>query len=61
VLLALPAGASGLAALAAAAGTAVAVSVVALRRFGGVTGDVLGATAKVAETAALLAAVTVLA
>ena len=44
-------------------GAAVAVllaSVVAARRFGGVTGDVLGATAKLAETSALLAAVIVL-
>ena len=50
--------------MAAFGGAAVAVaasSVVAARRFGGVTGDVLGATAKLAETSALLAAVAVLA
>lgn len=57
VLLALPAGTAGLWAVAAAALTAVVVGVAAWRWFGGVTGDVLGATAKVAETAALLAGV----
>jgi adenosylcobinamide-GDP ribazoletransferase len=59
-LLTFPAGAAGLAALFAAAVSALAVGFVAMRRLGGVTGDVLGATAKVAETAALLAAVAVL-
>jgi adenosylcobinamide-GDP ribazoletransferase len=60
VLLVVPAGAAGVAAFAAAAVAAVAVGLLALRRFGGVTGDVLGATAKVAETSALLAAVAAL-
>jgi adenosylcobinamide-GDP ribazoletransferase len=59
--LALPAGRPGLAGLAAAAAVAVAVTVFALRRFGGVTGDVLGTVAKLGETAALLAAVAVVA
>ena len=59
--LALPAGWAGLAALGGAAVAVAASSVVAARRFGGVTGDVLGATAKLAETGALLAAVAVLA
>lgn len=60
VLLALPAGAAGLWALAAAAVVTVATSVHARRRLGGLTGDVLGATGKLAETAALLAAAAVL-
>jgi adenosylcobinamide-GDP ribazoletransferase len=55
-LLALPAGSAGLWGAGAAALAAVAVSLLARRRFGGVTGDVLGATAKLAETAALTAA-----
>jgi adenosylcobinamide-GDP ribazoletransferase len=58
--LVLPAGAAGLWAAGAAAIAAVAVALVARSRFGGVTGDVLGATAKLAETAALLAAAAVL-
>jgi adenosylcobinamide-GDP ribazoletransferase len=40
--------------LAAAAGTTVALGVAYRRRFGGVTGDTLGATAEVAGTAALI-------
>jgi adenosylcobinamide-GDP ribazoletransferase len=56
VVLALPAGAAGLWAAAAAALAAVVLGLAARARFGGVTGDVLGATAKLAETAALVAA-----
>jgi adenosylcobinamide-GDP ribazoletransferase len=59
--LALPAGAAGLAGLGAAVLAAAAVGLLAARRFGGVTGDVLGAAAKLGETSALLAAVVVLA
>jgi adenosylcobinamide-GDP ribazoletransferase len=59
VLLSVPAGHSGVAALAAAALMTAPVTVFFHRRFGGVTGDTLGATAKLAETAALLAAVAV--
>jgi adenosylcobinamide-GDP ribazoletransferase len=54
--LALPAGAAGLWGAAGAALAAVVVGLVARAKLGGVTGDVLGATAKLAETAALLAA-----
>jgi adenosylcobinamide-GDP ribazoletransferase len=60
-LVVLPAGRAGVAAAAGAAVGVVAVSLLAARKFGGVTGDVLGATAKIAETAGLLAAVAVLA
>jgi adenosylcobinamide-GDP ribazoletransferase len=60
-LLALPAGWAGVAAVGGAALAVAASSLVAARRFGGVTGDVLGATAKLAETGALVAAVAVLA
>jgi adenosylcobinamide-GDP ribazoletransferase len=52
-LLALPAGAAGFGGLGVAALVAVALTLFAWRRFGGVTGDLLGATAKLAETAAL--------
>jgi adenosylcobinamide-GDP ribazoletransferase len=59
--LTLPAGTPGLWAAAAASLTAGALAAFARRRFGGVTGDVLGATAKLAETAALVAAAAALA
>jgi adenosylcobinamide-GDP ribazoletransferase len=58
VLLAFPAGAAGLWGAGAAALAALVLGLVARSRFGGVTGDVLGAAAKLAETAALLAAAT---
>jgi adenosylcobinamide-GDP ribazoletransferase len=61
VVLALPAGTAGLWALAAAALAALLLALFARHRFGGVTGDVLGAIAKLAETAALLAAAAALA
>jgi adenosylcobinamide-GDP ribazoletransferase len=60
VLLALPAGAAGLWAAGAAALAALVLAWVARSKFGGVTGDVLGAAAKLAETAALVAAVGVI-
>jgi adenosylcobinamide-GDP ribazoletransferase len=59
LLLALPAGLAGLCALGAAALASGLLGLAAWRRFGGVTGDVLGATAKLAETAALVAAAVV--
>jgi adenosylcobinamide-GDP ribazoletransferase len=52
-LLSLPAGVAGLAGLGAAAVVAVALTLFSWRRFAGVTGDLMGATAKLAETAAL--------
>jgi adenosylcobinamide-GDP ribazoletransferase len=52
--------AEGIAALAAAAGVALAVSVAARRGLGGRTGDTLGATVVLAELAALLTLVAVL-
>jgi adenosylcobinamide-GDP ribazoletransferase len=61
VLLALPAGAAGLWGALAAAVTAVVLGLVARARFAGVTGDVLGASAKLSETAALVAAAAALA
>ena len=61
VLLALPAGLAGLAGAAAAALVTIVLAFAARSRFGGVTGDVLGATAKLAETAALVIAVATLA
>jgi adenosylcobinamide-GDP ribazoletransferase len=57
VALALPAGSAGLWGVVAAALAALVVGLVARSKLGGVTGDVLGATAKLAESAALLAAV----
>jgi adenosylcobinamide-GDP ribazoletransferase len=59
-MLALPAGWAGLVGAAAAALVALVLALAARRALGGVTGDVLGATAKLAETAALLAAVAAL-
>jgi adenosylcobinamide-GDP ribazoletransferase len=59
LLLALPAGWAGVAAIVGAAAAVAVSSLVAARKLGGVTGDVLGATAKLAETSALLAAVLV--
>ena len=53
-VLALPAGFAGVAALAAAAVVTALAILFFDRRFGGVTGDVLGATGKLAETGALL-------
>jgi adenosylcobinamide-GDP ribazoletransferase len=55
--LALPAGAAGLWGAGAAVAAALVLGLIARSRFGGVTGDVLGAAAKLAETAALVAAV----
>jgi len=54
--LATPAGTVGLWGAAGAATAALALGLVARVKFRGVTGDVLGATAKLAETAALVAA-----
>jgi adenosylcobinamide-GDP ribazoletransferase len=56
-LLALPEGAAGLGALGVALVLALVLSVFLRRRFGGVTGDLLGATAKLAETTALVSLV----
>jgi adenosylcobinamide-GDP ribazoletransferase len=60
LLLALPAGWAGVAAVGGAVVAVAVTSLLAARKLGGVTGDVLGATAKLAETSALLAAVLVL-
>jgi adenosylcobinamide-GDP ribazoletransferase len=57
LVLALPAGTAGLWGAGAAAIAALVLGLVARTKFGGVTGDVLGAAAKLAETTALLAAV----
>lgn len=54
VALALPAGVAGLVALVAAWTVAGALALLFARRFGGVTGDLLGASGKLAETAALV-------
>lgn len=59
-LLVLPAGWAGIGGAGAAGLVALGCTFVARRRFGGMTGDVLGATAKLTETGALLAAVIVL-
>jgi adenosylcobinamide-GDP ribazoletransferase len=61
LLLVLPAGGAGLWAAGAAMLAAFGFGLFARSRFGGVTGDVLGAAAKLAETAALVVAVVVLA
>jgi adenosylcobinamide-GDP ribazoletransferase len=61
VVLAFPAGVAGLVALGAAWVAALAVAPLFQLRLGGVTGDTLGATAKLAESAALVAALAVLA
>ena len=55
-----PAGLPGLAGLGAAAGLTVVLGIVWQRWLGGVTGDLLGATAKLAETAILVTALAVL-
>jgi adenosylcobinamide-GDP ribazoletransferase len=60
VVLALPAGAAGLAGLGAATIVTAALGVFWHRWLGGVTGDLLGATAKLAETAILVTALAVL-
>jgi adenosylcobinamide-GDP ribazoletransferase len=61
VLLAAPSGVAGLAGLATAAVVALALGVVCRAWLGGVTGDTLGATSKLAETAFLVAALVVIA
>jgi adenosylcobinamide-GDP ribazoletransferase len=60
VLLALPAGSAGIAALAAAAVVTTVLGLCYRYWLGGVTGDPLGAAAKLGETAGLLAALVVL-
>jgi adenosylcobinamide-GDP ribazoletransferase len=55
VVLAVAQGVTGVVALAVLLATAAAVVLLARRRLGGFTGDVLGATAMLAETVALLA------
>jgi adenosylcobinamide-GDP ribazoletransferase len=61
VVFTLPAGAAGAGGAAAAAAVGLVLALAARSKFGGVTGDVLGAIAKVSETAALLGATVVLA
>jgi adenosylcobinamide-GDP ribazoletransferase len=56
-VLALPAGVAGLSGVAVAALAAILLAGFTRRRFGGYTGDVLGATAKLTETAVLIAGV----
>jgi adenosylcobinamide-GDP ribazoletransferase len=56
LVLALPAGVAGLWGAGVAVLVAILVAVLARRRFGGFTGDVLGATAKLCETAVLVVA-----
>ena len=60
VALALPAGTAGLAGLGAAAVVTTALGLYWRRWLGGITGDLLGATAKLAETAILVTALAVL-
>ena len=60
VVLALPAGTGGLAGLGSAAVVTAALGLYWRRWLGGVTGDLLGATAKLAETAILVTALAVL-
>lgn len=60
ILLALPAGAAGLAGVVAAASVTIVLGVFYRAWLGGVTGDLLGTAAKLGETAALLAALVVL-
>lgn len=60
VALAFPAGEAGVVGLGAAALVALALGVFFRRWIGGVTGDLMGATAKLAETAALVTALAVL-
>jgi adenosylcobinamide-GDP ribazoletransferase len=59
VLLAAPAGAAGLAAAGVAAAVCAVLGIFYRSWLGGVTGDMLGAAAKLAETAALVAALVV--
>jgi adenosylcobinamide-GDP ribazoletransferase len=60
VVLAVPAGAPGLAASGVAAAVTAALGLFWHRWLGGVTGDLLGATAKIAETATLVTALALL-
>jgi adenosylcobinamide-GDP ribazoletransferase len=60
IVLAVPAGLPGLAALGAGAVVAAILGLYWLRWLGGVTGDVLGATAKLVETATLVTALALL-
>jgi adenosylcobinamide-GDP ribazoletransferase len=60
IVLAVPAGLPGLAALGAGAVVSAILGLYWLRWLGGVTGDVLGATAKLVETATLVTALALL-